>query len=365
MKRFPSIHRQLTMPILCAFSCLAVSAPLSGAQANTSPIPEAADGDLFCKDKKVFFATGEFLYWFVNEGALDYALKMDRPSWATTDTTLTNAMGHYQNAEFDWNPGFRVAFGYFNAPHYWDMYGEYTRLETNGRNSAHEPNRSNEFLNGTWTQPDPITDPAIPLHDAHSHIQLSYQTLDALVSRRFHTNPHLRLNVFGGLTTGLLYQKWNVHYIDTANNHSKLRNSWKFEGLGVRMGMKLDWFMGWDLYLTAVASGSILSGWYQNSSFQLTTASPAGTNNARPLRDVHYHDKRLVCSTQFMAGPSWQKAFDSVRMEVLAGYELTIWNNIHEVYRSSISQPTAAKETFINSSNISLQGLTVRVNVDF
>lgn len=37
----------------------------------------AYDADLFNKDKRVFFASGEFLYWLVNESALQYAVKMN------------------------------------------------------------------------------------------------------------------------------------------------------------------------------------------------------------------------------------------------------------------------------------------------
>src|SRR5579863_2862199 len=41
------------------------------------------DCDLFSKDKKVLFVNLEFLWWTVNEGALDYAIKMKNPAWGT------------------------------------------------------------------------------------------------------------------------------------------------------------------------------------------------------------------------------------------------------------------------------------------
>jgi hypothetical protein len=354
-------------PILCALTCIIAASTLAAASTTTQTAPQSTDPeearDLFRKDKSVFFVTAEFLYWTVNEGRLDYALKMNRPAWSPT--VDSNGIGHFQNADFNWSPGVRITAGYFRAPHYWDMFAEYTYFSSEGRNTSHAPKKEDQFLNGTFSQPDPITTPAIALEEARSQIEFSYQNLNFLMSRRFHPNPHLRLNIFGGLTSALLFQKWKVHYEDVLDQHSKLRNMWKFEGVGLRVGGKVDWYMGWDIYLTGQASTGILSGWYENSSFQMTDAVIPGVNNARPMRDTQYHDKRLVYTSQFMAGPSWQKAFEKVRIEAMVGYEMTIWANVHEIYRTSLSGPTAAKETFVNDSNISLQGFTFRVNVDF
>lgn len=326
--------------------------------------PDDSNLDLFNKDKSVFFVNAEFLYWLVNEGAVDYAVKMDRPAWSTTQNTY--AVGDYHNAHFDWAPGFRINFGHFNAPHYWDVFLQYTYVPASGAKKVHAPKEGNEFLNGTWIQPDVNTgNPPAPLSHASSNIDLQYNVLDLLFTRRFHTNPHLRINVFGGLTSALIFQKMKVSYEDINDQHTHINNRWRFEGVGLRLGLKVDWFMGYDLYLTGLASSGILSGWYKNSAYQKTDATIPNANSSRPIRDTEFHDNRLTYTTQFLAGPSWQKAFTHIRTEVFAGYEFNIWTNLHEIYRSGFAPATAAKETFINNSNVSLQGLTVRVNVDF
>ena len=99
------------------------------------------DCDLFSKDKKVLFFNLEFLYWTVNEGALDYAIKMKNPAWGTP----TDAVGHYKRAEFNWNPGVRFNFGYFNAPHYWDAQAQYTYFYSAGKETAKAPHESTFF----------------------------------------------------------------------------------------------------------------------------------------------------------------------------------------------------------------------------
>jgi len=343
------------MMACCAMAVVGNS--LYGAQAK--PKAEAYDSDLFNKDKPVWFANAEFLYWLVNEGALDYAVSMNQ----STQLSNTCAIGNYKNARFDWSPGLRVSIGYFRAPNYWDAFLQYAYLPGTGTNTSHAPKDANRYLNGTWIEPEISTVSPAPLHKARSHINLQYHLVDFMFSRRFQPNEHLRVNVFGGPTAAFLYQKWNVFYQDTVGFQSQIRNRWQFEGAGLRLGVKFDWYLGCDLYLTGLASNGLLSGWYKNSAFQNTTES---ANSTKPVfRDAHFHDVRLTYTAQFYVGPSWQKRFTNVRTELFAGYEFTTWTNLHQIYRSSFNAPTAAKETYINDSNMSLQGLTVRLTVDF
>ena len=342
---------------------LAATSLFADAPANPPPCP-TNDCDLFLKDKPVGFINLEFLYWTVNESATDYALKMKHPAWSTTQ--LSYATGDFENATFDWSPGGRVSVGYFNAPKFWDVYGQYTFIHAEGKNHAHAPHDANKHLVGTWIGPDfTTTNNAAPLHSAKSNIDLYYNVADVLFSRRFHTNEHLRINVFGGATGAFIHQHWNVRYTDINHQHSKIRNKWNFAGAGLRLGLKVDWFMGWNIYITGLSSYALVSGKYENKAHQKTSAPITGANNTIAFRNSHYDDVRIISNAQFLLGPSWQKAFDSVRTEIFAGYEFTTWTNLHAVYRSSLSGATASKDTYINESPVSLQGLTVRWNLDF
>ena len=347
--------------IFCSSLTLNADAPEAKASSDGKP---PYDADLFNKDKSVYFANAEFLYWLANEGAVDYAVKMKKPAWSSTASTF--AVGNYRNAQFDWSPGFRVNFGYFRAPHFWDVYLQYTYVPSSGVKTAHAPSASNEFLNGTWIQPDLDTGaPPAPLKKARCHIDMKYNVLDFLFTRRFHTNEHLRFNVFGGLTSALIFQKMKISYTDINALHSHIENRWRFEGVGFRGGVQVDWYMGYDIFMVGTLSTAALSGWYKNTAFQNTTLSLPDADSSRPIRNSRFHDIRLTYMAQFMVGPSWQKRFKNMRTAIVLGYELNIWANLHQIYRSGFGVPTAAKETFINNSNISLQGLTLRMNLDF
>lgn len=357
-----------------AFYALAVGAlhgAVSSSQPQSSPQsqpqPESYDGDLFNKDKQCWFASAEFLYWLVNEGALDYALSMNQAAIASE----TSGIGKYKNARFDWNPGLRVSIGFFRAPHFWDAFLQYTFLPAAGTNTAHPPKGTGLFLSPTFL--DPINLSSV-VQRAKSRINLQYHLVDFLFSRRFHTNEHLRINVFGGPTAAFLYQSWKVTYDENVGGPLFVRNRWQFQGVGLRLGLKFDWYLGCDLYLTGLVSNGLLSGWYKNSAFESTVSATGGSGGSGPvamdppliIRDTHFKDLRLTYTAQFLAGPSWQKRFDSVRTELFAGYEFTIWTNLHQIYRSFFA-PTGnvGKDTLINDSNVSLQGLTVRSTIDF
>jgi len=324
---------------------------------------EAERLDLFRKNQWVIFTNVDFLLWNVNESALDFAIKMQEPSWSSSETY---ASGKYKNATFGWDPGVRVAVGYFNAPHYWDVVGQYIFLHANGENTIHAPHAADEFLNGTWIGPDfNTTNTASPLKKAHSQIDLYYNVADLYCSRRFHLNPHFRLSLFGGATAAFIHQIWHVRYTDIEQDLSKIKNKWSFNGAGPRVGILLDWFITHNFYFTGLISNAILSGVYTNHSFQNTNAIVPEADNTLPFRNTHFKDVRLVYTAQFSLGPSWQKVCRKVRTSVFIGYEFTVWNNLHEIYRSSLAGPTAGKDTYINTSVLALQGLTVRLNLDF
>lgn len=339
------------------------AAPLCADTGNTSNIDQG-DQDLFRKDKRVGFVNAEFLYWTVNESANEYALKMGHEPWSQTRDTF--ATGKYKSAEFGWDPGVRISAGYFNAPHYWDVYAQYTHLQARGHDKVHAPHNGNKYLVGTWIGPDADdTILASSLRKASSMIKFYYNVGDFIFSRRFNPNPHLQMNFFGGITAAFIHQKWKVRYENLNDQDSRVQNKWHFAGGGLRAGLKVDWYLGWDLYLSGLGSAAMLSGTYENKARQTTSAPVLLADNQVPLQNTRFHDVRLVYNTQLMAGPSWQKAFEWVRTEIFVGYEFAIWTNLHAVYRSNKSSPQAFKTPIVENSNVALQGLTVRWTLDY
>lgn len=326
--------------------------------ASCKPPPNAPyDYDLFHKDVEVWFISGEFLYWTVNEGALDYAQKMNQPVWGPS---TSYASGKVQSASFDLDPGFRCAVGYFNAPKYWEVRAQYTHLISRGKNRAEPPTGSNEFLTGTWPQ---ITSNA--LTHAHSKTFFNYNLFHLLIDRVFVTNPHLRLRLMAGLVAPWIEQDWKMQYFDESGN-TTIRNRWHFVGAGLTAGFSGDWYWGNHIYMTGKTSFAVYMGRYRNQAKQTTTFQPTGDDNPElPVRNSDLIDTRPAFQVQFVFGPSWQQNFGCNRVELFAGYELNTWTNLQEIRRSSGGSGLSAKETWMSTSMLALQGLTTRLTVDF
>lgn len=310
------------------------------------------DSDLFKKDDRAVFVNGEFLYWTLEATDLQYAFDYNRPVANPPATSF--GLGEYKTAKYSWDPGFRVSLGWFNAPNYWQLYGQFTWMRIRG-NDAIERNSSIEPIVATFHQ-DPLSN---TITKASSRLKTTLDLGDLLISRVFVTNPHLRLRVLGGLTLGKIKQSWNIFY--TAEDMEKISNRYRFFGGGFRVGLTFDWFWGKDYYITGKTSAASLIGKYKYDS------NIATSNNNVYYQDSRAKEYRGVYNIQFLLGPSYQRSFCNNRLEIFAGYELNSWFNVHQVTQnSSVSSITTnAVVPTVNRGTMMFQGLTTRLTVDF
>lgn len=323
------------------------------------PTEPPKDPDLFIKDKQIHSAHLEFLYWKPIEGGLMYALNMDRPSW---NPTHSFAVGHYKHADYNFDPGFRVTLGFFRAPRYWELWTSYTRLTSRGTDVTHAPTHANQFLVSTWP-----THFANSLTRAKSSVHLNYNVADFSADRYFIPNPHLRLRLIAGFSGAWMDQNWTIKYAGTGTQESLVRNRWRFGGAGLRVGVMADWFWTDDIYITMRGSLAGLVGAYKNSMYQTTSVQPGPDYNpSLPIRDAVYRDARSVGNLQLLLGPSWQKAWQKVRTELFAGYEINTWTNLQEIYFTTHAVPSNEhQQTTYNSGLLTVQGLTTRFSIDY
>ncbi|HAB98944.1 MAG TPA: hypothetical protein DCE71_03895 [Parachlamydiales bacterium] len=338
--------------------CLALQA--SGKRTEPPP-PPAFDADLFQKDKQVFSGHVEFLYWTIEEPDLDYALKMNTAAWGAGNANY--AQGHFQTASYNFDPGMRLALSFYRAERFWEVKWQYLRGTFRGSDHTNAPEGSGEFLTGTW--PQVIGGNLVA---AKSHLHFNYNIFDMLVARVFNPNPHLRIRMIGGPTTAWMSQQWIVRYLNNANENTRINNRWSYAAGGLKFGTTIDWYWGEDIYVTAAGSAGLLMGSYHNQAKQTANAQPAGGagyNPAIPLRNAKLENIRPSFTAQMSFGPSWQKNYKNARTEFFAGYEITIWTNLQELYHSTAGNPNQTKETWINAGTLALHGVSIRLSGDF
>jgi len=322
----------------------------SSVKHKESSAPKPYDADLYNKDQEVVSVHGEFLYWTVQEGAIDYAQKMNHQAPATS-----YGIGNVHSLSYEIDPGVRCTVSYFNAPKYWEVRAQYTHLISKGKDRAEKPDANNEYLMGTW--PQILSNPLV---HAHSAIEFNYNLFDLTTDRMFIPNPHLRLRMSAGIGTAWIKQNWKIQYFDSIEQNTTIRNRWHYVGGGIRFGLSGDWYWGNNVYLTGLTTMAVYMGSYHNQSKQTASIS------SRPYCNTNFHDTRPAYSVQFLIGPSWQKNLSCHRMEIFVGYELSTWFNLQEIRRStSSSSSVIATETMLSTGVIALHGLTTRFTFDY
>lgn len=295
-----------------------------------------------------YFLHGEFLYWGVAEGGLDYVNISN-----TTDEASTQLSGEYKTADFDFSPGFRLAASYYNCPKYWEVFLQYTWMQNEGTDCVNDSDCSGKLV------PTRYVDLQKPFSKASSKIEHYYQLGDFFAARVFDPNPHLRTRIHGGITLGYLKQNWDVSYTNSLNEHSFDHTKWRFFGGGFRLGITADWFWGCQFYLTGRASFATLYGDYKNERLLVLS------NNDQISSCTLYDDPRLSFHSQIMMGLSWQVPSDCWSFELFAGYEMNLWFNLNESIYAEKANAGQARDILRYQDPLGMHGLTLRLTLGF
>lgn len=311
-------------------------------QCEPQCIPECPE-HLFVERSQIY-VSAEFLYWTTVAPALDFALSSSNPF---PDSGFLGT-GDYKTADYSFCPGFRIGLAYYRCPRFWEVYGEYTWLKDEGKDSTSNFVRPTRFLSYNS-----------PTTSAKSKIELDYQVGDLWASRVFDPNPHLRVRLIGGFTIANLEQDWKIQYTSIDGFTDEIKEDWCFFGGGIRAGIRADWFWGCQFYLTGKTTFAGMIGSWEHKEFQRELSTGAVFANAK------YDDHRLAGHAQFLIGPSWQVPCDCWSFELLAAYEFNLWLNVHERIRTFATNPVSPTETLYANGLLGLHGLTLRLNIGF
>jgi Legionella pneumophila major outer membrane protein precursor len=325
------------------------------------PAPDARpyDYDLFSKDRECEYVDVEALVFkLLNNQAVGSIASS--PSQQTPSQTYSQTSEKIQNMKWLWRPGFRVTVGYFNAPKYWEVMGQYTWFEDRGHKTVKSPNPSEDYLRtGCYLPIDVYGDPSTSkLTKIQATADLYYNDLSTLVTRNFYPNPHLRLRVIGGLTSMWAHQTTNL--VNTFTGLADLNNKFhsKYWGVGFKMGTSADWYWGKDFYITGKVFWAIVTGrWNTN-----TKVTDSSGQLYTQVSDSSYNATQ---NFQFIFGPSYQKSYEKMRWELFVGYEFNTWLGALTTYNYSLNVPQGWVFPQKFFEDLTLTGVNVRLTLDF
>lgn len=308
------------------------------------------------------FLTGDFLYWRANVNEIPYALKApihDQASFYPVGGTL-------KNPDFEWNYGFRIGAGWNTCHDDWDLFAEWTRIHLSAH--GHDKSSGTKFLFPTYA--DSIMG-AAPVTTAKEHWHLHLNIIDLELGRECYLGKAFTLRPHAGIRTAWIDQHFNFDYkgqltIDPSSfNDVKYHND--FWGMGLRGGIDSQWELAWGISIFGDFAISLLYGNFSINRENKLSALFLGTQFAfDKTNHDSFHLARAIADLAM--GLRWDYMFLKERYHIglQAGWEEHIFWGQNQLYNfmDTIALFNHGKTAF-NNGDLTTQGLTVSVRLDF
>ena len=338
-------------------------------------------------EKRAGFSGVEFLWWTVREGALDYIVKGQVSSINLAGTVDGNqsigAVGDLKSPKYDWEPGLRARVGYRFPRDFWELEALYTYFHSSTSETLGPPTGFDILIPNGANPPVPqralaatfFSVTTTPMNQATASMHFNYNVADLILARRFLETKYIISKQFISFTGAWIWQDWRFAYFggpstQTPGEIGSTTNgeeNWKFSGGGLRTGVNTDWFLGKGLSIESKGSISGYLGHYHHHSSLFWGNQAEAPSAPQYGKNVLFNDTRLVFNAQFALLPKWGMMFNSWGFELYAGYELNLWFNLHEVYKTIGASPVSflGREMALNRGLVGLHGLTAGAKFTF
>lgn len=291
------------------------------------------------------FLTADFIWWKSQISGLEYA-------------TIGSKS---KELPFQFEPGFKVGLGVDMAHDGWDLYAQYTWLNT--------PKHSNHLsvpghlgfstLVSAFSTPTIGALSVIPTSSASASRKASFNVLDVELGRNFFISKRLTLRPNFGLKFAWLDEHIHFHYngnttyttIATADSHFK---QYLF-GVGGRAGLNTVWHFSpcWGLY-GDVALTALWGKFNDKVRIKLLTS---GQTESVETSNVHEKSQYVIPVIEYGIGLTYMTWFydESYMFSLKAGWEEQIW--VH--YNQLLNVPSKY------NGDLSMQGLTIQAGFAF
>ncbi len=316
-------------------------------------------------DIPAFYVTGDFLYWKTNEDGLEFAFTSDSAplSTATSD-------GKLHDVKFEWSPGFRVGAGYTFKYDAWDLYANWTHLDTTARKSLTNNSPAENTLTQTWFTPQIGASSFLNATGASARWRMHYNTGDLELARFFFVSRTLALRPFMGVRGAWIEQRYRARYTGGdfgTISPTTFRAHNNFSGGGLRAGLNMLFHFSRNWGLFGKASGSLVYGRFEIRE-KVTGIVPGGTASATIFEEKHSMN-RVRANAEAGGGLQWEYFFCNNKMHVVlsAGYEIVEWFNQNEL-REFRRDSTVANNfgfSIARDGDLGMQGFTLAARLEF
>ncbi|NGX49994.1 MAG: hypothetical protein K940chlam5_01603, partial [Candidatus Anoxychlamydiales bacterium] len=239
MKKNNFLNKTLFTLAAMLFSASAIAIPKDPCAPKDVCCEEPAPGPFaFAYPKDVgltcprnFYAHGEFLWMKPSEEGLEYVMDNDSGNFATFPLLNGQVKGFSRDSdEWDWRPGLRVGFGFYNNLDFWSFSADWTYLKI--KSDSEIAKKGNGTLMLLYLPPNSIS---VTVRDVSARWSGDFNTLDLMIGKPYHVSRYFISNPKFGIKAAWIDQDFHIRYYDNSvlrKENIFLKND--FWGAGLR-----------------------------------------------------------------------------------------------------------------------------------
>ncbi|MBI3237065.1 MAG: hypothetical protein HYZ48_05145 [Chlamydiales bacterium] len=309
-----------------------------------------------CSNETSIYLAGSFIYW--KSGYSDMIIS----SRLQNSLLPQNQKQKKISLNNQYDPGFKVGLGCNFQRDVWDLFLNWTRLESNVTNRAHTHTPKLVTLLGSLVASGQ-NDTFVGTH-LKANWDFHFNSVDLELGRNFYIGKYLSLRPYAGAKGAWIKQDLKVSYkgavegvqgtpfLEPITGHYK-DHMW---GVGPRIGLNSRWVLGkCNIAFLADLAGSLIWEDFQPYS-RVHFVNPL-TGNGPFIERITGHQTQLNPIAEVFVGFDWGHCFDErVYFNLSAGYEMQyLWDQLKTTNFLSFQQNDA----------LGMRGLTATLRMDF
>jgi len=303
------------------------------------------------------FITANFIWWKAAQDGLDYSVT----GFADGTTTPSTGTGNVSGPSFSWDPGFKVGLGLNMSHDGWDLFAQYTWLQSNQNSTSSGQGRMN-FCSVSYFNDKVNNATRSASWDFH------FNVIDLELGRNFYLSQFLVHRAFTGLK--FTWQDQDFKVIEKgdfqfnnapAEGPFVIRQDLGTWGIGIRSGLQNAFHFSseWSIYANLAFSGMWTSiDSKRKDDLSGITPDPEGFDgDTFTTVNTKKSCYRIRYVGELELGLRWETWFydDNYHFAIDAGYEQQVWINNGVFIRFGSNE----------QGDLSLNGLNLKFRFDF
>ncbi|MGA8163952.1 MAG: Lpg1974 family pore-forming outer membrane protein [Waddliaceae bacterium] len=302
------------------------------------------------------FIAAEYLYWKAQEDGLSYALT----GLGTFGGTPPTIQGKVEDVDWKWNSGYRIGGGFVFPCQCWDLFANYTHLNSDAKGFTEVPGTG--FDSSLWTTfGPPANGSAILAPIASAQWDLRFRVVDVEAGRRFCWKNCYIFRPFGGIQVVWTKDAYDIVYSSPPDNYMQtIHQKQDFCAVGPRLGISNNWNVFRCFSFFADGAASLVWG-----DFKVKRLDTLGVVDPTTVVDTKHNFHSLRPLLDFKAGIMINGCFfNRVTAYAKVAYE-TFLVLQHNQMLKFVDNANLKGVFFPINSNLVFHGLTVSAGIKF